>query len=136
MRKIFLIFCLIGVASFSTSCVDAKADSSDIKLVTAQEMKAILELEDVQLVDVRTPEEYNTRHIENAQNIDFRSATFDEDITKLDKTKPVVLYCKSGGRSAKCVQKMKEAGFEKIYELKGGISKWEHPDDINLEKKS
>jgi rhodanese-related sulfurtransferase len=93
-------------------------------------------MEDVQLVDVRTKKEYLQEHIVNAQNIDFSSPTFDEDITKLDKEKPVILYCKGGKRSAKCAKKLQEAGFEKIYDLEGGISKWRHSDKISLEVKS
>ena len=87
-------------------------------------MQTLLELDDVQIVDVRTPEEYKNGFIDNSQNIDFNSPTFDEDISKLDKTKPVILYCKSGGRSAKCSEKLKEAGFVKIYDLEGGITQW------------
>ena len=59
-----------------------------------------------------------------------------KNIQKLDKSKPVVLYCKGGGRSAKCAKKLKDAGFEKIYDLEGGLSKWEHSKILNIEKKS
>jgi len=122
---------------FNVSCLDKKLDNTtEVKLVTAEEMESILELEDVQLVDVRTPKEHEQIHIANSQNIDFMSPTFDEDINKLDKKKPVILYCKSGGRSAKCAKKMKDAGFEKIYDLEGGISKWKHSDKIKIEVKS
>lgn len=107
--------------------VGCKNDSQEnVKVVTPDEMQTILELDGVQLVDVRTPEEYNEGYIENAQNIDFYSPTFDEDILKLDKSKPVILYCKSGTRSAKCADKLKEAGFEKIYDLEGGITEWKY----------
>jgi len=136
MKKLSLICCLFVALSFSTSCINSKSDNSEVKLVTAEEMQTILELEDVQLVDVRTPKEYDEIHIANSQNIDFKSPTFDEDITKLDKNKPVILYCKSGGRSAKCAKKLKDAGFEKIYDLDGGISKWKHSDKIKIEVKS
>lgn len=122
--------------SFGMSCVDAKIDDTEVKLVTAEEMQSILELEDIQLVDVRTPFEHDEIRIANSQNIDFMSPTFDEDITKLDKSKPVILYCKSGRRSAKCAKKLKEAGFNKIYDLEGGISKWKHSDKIKIEVKS
>ncbi len=121
---------------FNISCIDSKLDNSEVKLVTAEEMQSILELEDVQLVDVRTPKEHEEIHIANAQNIDFMSPTFEEDISKLDKKKPVILYCKSGGRSAKCAKKMKDAGFEKIYDLEGGISKWKHSDKLDIKVKS
>ena len=135
MKKIYIICCLLVAISFSVSCIDSKIDNTEIKLVTAEEMQSILELEDVQLVDVRTPKEYDEIRIANSQNINFQSPTFDKDITNLDKKKPVILYCKSGGRSAKCARKLKEAGFKKIYDLEGGISKWEHSDKIKIERK-
>ncbi len=124
----FLLLCL-------TSCLDNKGIEAEVKLITPEEMENILELEDVQLVDVRTPQEYNEEHIASSQNIDFRSPTFEDDIKKLDKNKPVILYCKSGKRSTKCAEKLKNAGFEKVYELEGGISKWKH-SDIELQEKS
>ena len=137
MRKTHIIFSLFVALSLFTSCLDKASNNSDVvKLVTAEEMQSILELEDVQLVDVRTPKEYDEIHIVNAQNIDFKSPTFDADISKLDKKKPVILYCKSGGRSAKCAKKMEEAGFEKIYDLNGGISKWKHSDKLTFKVQS
>lgn len=136
MKKLIAICCLFVVTSFYTSCIDSKIENAEVKLVTAEEMESILELEDVQLVDVRTPKEHEEIRISNSQNIDFQSPTFDEDIEKLDKEKPVILYCRSGGRSAKCAKKMKDAGFKKIYDLDGGISKWKHSDKIKIEVKS
>ena len=121
MKNITFMLCLLLVVSVTSCKEDVQAE---VKLVSPEEMQTLLELEDVQLVDVRTPEEYREGYIENSQNIDFRSPTFDEDITKLDKTKPVILYCKSGGRSSQCVSKLKDAGFVKIYDLDGGITKW------------
>jgi rhodanese-related sulfurtransferase len=106
------------------SCKEAK--NENVTLVTVEEMQSILDLEDVQLIDVRTPEEFSEGFIKDAQNIDFFSDSFEEDILKLDKTKPVILYCKSGGRSAKCSEKLVEAGFIKIYDLQGGITQWKH----------
>lgn len=136
MKKTYLIFGLLLTLCFTTSCLDTKDAATDVKLVTAEEMQSILEMEEVQLVDVRTPKEYEKEHIVNSQNIDFTSPTFDEDISKLDKAKPVILYCKGGNRSAKCGKKLKEAGFEKVYDLEGGISKWKHSDKIKIEVKS
>ena len=121
MKKV--VFVLLLITTF-TSCLDQR--SEEVKVISAEEMQSLLEADEVQLVDVRTPEEYELGHIDDAQNIDYFSPTFDEDIKNLDKTKPVILYCKSGGRSAKCAEKMVEAGFVKIYDLEGGISKWEH----------
>ena len=55
---------------------------------------------------------------------DFLDENFDEKIESVDKSKPVIVYCKSGGRSAKCALKLAEKGFEKIYDLEGGFSQW------------
>jgi rhodanese-related sulfurtransferase len=136
MKKLQILCCLFVAMSVSTSCVDTKIEGVEVKLITAEEMQTILELEDVQLVDVRTPTEYEEIRIANSQNIDYMSPTFDDDVSKLDKNKPIIVYCKSGGRSAKCAKKLKEAGFKKIYDLEGGISKWKHSDKIKIEVKS
>jgi len=134
MKKVLSLFILLIVLSVSFSCIDTS--KAEVKLITAEEMQSILEQEDVQVIDVRTPEEYDELHIVNAQNIDINSPTFDEDIIGLDKERPIILYCKGGGRSAKCAKKMQDAGFEKIYDLEGGISRWEHSNKIDLEVKS
>lgn len=136
MKKIVVVICILLTISFTTACIDSKLKNTEVKLVTAEEMQSILEMEDVQLVDVRSEKEYHQGHIVNSQNIDFNSPTFDEDIAKLDKEKPVILYCKGGGRSAKCAKKLKDAGFEKVYDLEGGISKWRHSDKLKIEVKS
>ncbi|MDU8885355.1 rhodanese-like domain-containing protein [Yeosuana sp. MJ-SS3] len=134
MKNLFFLCCLV-TALFTASCKkDVKSSEEIITVISPEEMQELLLIDGVQLVDVRTPEEYNDGYIANSQNIDFKSPTFDEDIEKLDKNKPVILYCRSGGRSAKCAQKMKDAGFVKIYDLDGGISKWEHEGfEISLE---
>jgi rhodanese-related sulfurtransferase len=135
MKKIIYVL-LFGIVLTATACLNEQKSAEGVTLVSAEEMQSILQQEDVQLVDVRTPAEYDQGHIANSQNIDFRSPTFDEDVKQLDKTKPVILYCKSGRRSAICAKKMKEAGFKKIYDLEGGISKWRHSEELKLEQKS
>lgn len=121
MKRYLLIFIIIVTPLFT----DCKNDIDDqIQLVTPEEMVSLMELEDVQLVDVRTAKERADGYIGNSQNIDYNSPTFDQDILKLDKSKPVILYCRSGNRSAKCAKKLKDAGFVKIYDLKGGITHW------------
>jgi len=121
MKQYFIILFL--VSAFTFGCKEESSEGT-VKIVTAEEMKELSQLEDVQLVDVRTPEEYSEGYIEGFQNIDFLSDTFQDDIEKLDKTKPIIVYCKSGRRSAKSSQLLKEKGFVKIYDLEGGIEKW------------
>lgn len=120
----FLIF-LFMVATVSNYSCKENQSSSDIEIVTLEEMQQISEIEDVQLIDASTSEEYKEDHIENFQNIDYLSPNFDQEIEKLDKSKPVLVYCKSKNLSSKCVTKMKEKGFVKVYDLGSDIAKWE-----------
>lgn len=73
------------------------------------------------LVDVRTPGEFATGHIDQAVNIDFENPSFVPEIKKLDITKTYFVYCRSGNRSGQAVSVMKSNGVKNIYELSGGI---------------
>ncbi len=74
-----------------------------------------------QIVDVRTPAEFNAGHIDNAINIDFDNSTFKGEIDKLDKSKTYFIYCRSGNRSGQAFSIMKGGGIKNIYDLQGGI---------------
>ena len=76
-----------------------------------------------QLVDVRTPQEYEAGHIPGALNIDVKSADFDTQAAKLNKKKPVAVYCKGGRRSKTAAKKLVEMGFT-VYELDKGFDNW------------
>lgn len=77
-----------------------------------------------QLLDVRTPEEFNSEHIENATNVNWNSDDFLTKSENYDKSKPIFVYCKVGGRSYQAATKLAELGFKEIYNLEGGIMKW------------
>jgi thioredoxin len=77
-----------------------------------------------QLIDVRTAEEYNGGHLENALNMDWNGNNFDALVAKLDKSKPVFVYCLSGGRSGSAAASMRSSGFTQVIEMSGGIMKW------------
>ena len=100
------------------------SSSKNAKLLEPIEYKTFLIENDVLLVDLRTPKEFNSGHIENAINVNFLSLEFDKDIQKLDTTKTILIYCRSGNRSRKSVAKLVEAGFDEIYDLKGGVLNW------------
>jgi thioredoxin len=76
------------------------------------------------IIDVRSPEEFAGQHINNAINIDWNGDNFESKIGKYDKSKPIFVYCMSGGRSKQAAEKLGNMGFTKIYELQGGIMKW------------
>ncbi len=77
-----------------------------------------------QILDVRNPEEFITDHITNATNISWNAGNFIANTDQLDKSRPIFVYCKVGGRSYKASEKLAEAGFTKIYNLEGGLMKW------------
>ena len=89
---------------------------------------------DIQLVDVRRPEEFEAGKIEGATNINvLEEDGFKEQIKNLDKAQPVYIYCRSGRRSAKAAQLMLDAGFSKIFDLEGGYLNWTG-ESQNIEK--
>lgn len=78
----------------------------------------------VQLVDVRTPEEYSAGHIQGAKLINFYDADWAARMKQLDKEKPVLVYCAVGGRSGSAAKQLSKMGFKKVYDLAGGINAW------------
>ena len=79
----------------------------------------------LQVLDVRTPEEVAGGKLKGAKTISWFDADFADHVqTSFDKTKPVLVYCKVGGRSAQAASVMVQKGFTHVYDLKGGITKW------------
>lgn len=96
------------------------------EIVSLERFKSLMAAsDDFQLIDVRTPEEYAAGHIEGALNLNFRDADFDNQLLALDKTKPVFVYCKSGGRSGQAAAKMQTLEFHQVFDLEGGFEGWE-----------
>jgi rhodanese-related sulfurtransferase/glutaredoxin len=103
------------------SC-NSNAQTATIPVVDFQ--KAIGQA-DIQLLDVRTAEEYQSGHLENALQADWTNTPqFEERVKSLDKTKPVYIYCLSGGRSSAAMDWLFKNGFAQIYNMKGGITAW------------
>ncbi|AXT53209.1 rhodanese-like domain-containing protein [Aquimarina sp. BL5] len=120
------ILTVIFLSILLFNCKDNNTKDIAVELITVEEMDSLLEMEKVQLVDVRTPQEYAEGHIEGAINIDFSDENFETLISEVDKSKPVAVYCGRGGRSGKCSAYMQKAGFTKIYDLDGGITEWKY----------
>ena len=94
-------------------------------MLEVSDYKAAVIGKNVQLVDVRTAKEYRKGHLGKAMNIDYYAKKdFEKEFEKLDKNKPLYLYCRSGFRSRKAAAKLIEMGFSKIYDLKGGLNNW------------
>lgn len=114
----FTVF--LGILFFS--CAPSNAQNQRIG-ADAFEQK-INTLKNEQLVDVRTPAEYAGGHIPNSVNINFNAPDFATNIQKLDRSKPVLVYCAAGGRSAKALKMLNDLQFKEVYELSVGFNGW------------
>ena len=120
---------ILALLVFSiTSCLKTKTEG--VMVLNPENFEQKIESSDVQLVDVRTPEEFAEGHIPNAINININGNDFESETSKLDKEKPVMVYCKMGGRSAKAASNLKEQGFKDISDLDGGITSWKEAGKI------
>lgn len=93
-----------------------------VKNITVQEAKNKIKDKSVQFIDVRTPGEYKANHRPPFKNIPLANLT--GKLSKLDKNSEVVVICQSGMRSARAAKLLKKQGFEKIYNVKGGMGAW------------
>ncbi len=97
-----------------------------MKNLSQEEWKEGIESgENLEILDVRTPDEFQEGHIPGAHNIDiYKGQGFLDEINNLDKSKEYFVYCRSGARSAQACALMQQQGIEKSYNLMGGITEW------------
>lgn len=121
--KIFKIKTVVVTFLFVFSLVACTKSSDKIKRISSTELQSKVG-QQIQLIDVRTPEEFLENNIEGSQNIDISSNDFEQKVAQLDQNKPIYVYCRKGSRSRKASQKLEDLGFTEIYDLKGGILEW------------
>jgi len=115
-KNIFIsILLFFAISSCGQQMQTINSDEFETKLIATK---------GEQLIDVRTPQEFEKYRIKSAKNIDFRSPNFRNEIEKLDKNKPVLIYCLSGARSRSALAVFQDAGFKTVYNLDGGINAW------------
>lgn len=119
MNKYFSILFFLTI--ILNSCSTGQNNNNLSVTAFADKLKST---SDATILDVRTPSEFEAGHLENAINYDWNSSGFDQQIAGLDKTKPVFVYCLSGGRSASAANRMRKSGFKEVYEMDGGMMKW------------
>lgn len=117
------IFQLIAASFLFTSCTGQNKGVQTIE--PKQFAEKLAQNPNAQLLDVRTPEEFSSEHIDKAVNINWNDPSFTNNVASYDKSKPVYVYCKAGGRSAQAAAKLSELGFTEVYNLDGGIMKWD-----------
>ncbi len=94
------------------------------KDLSVEESKNMLDSKEVNIIDVRLKEDYDREHISGAINIFFGDYDFDEQVDEYEKDEIYLIYCKIGVGSLKAIEIMEDLGFEKLYNMKGGIDKW------------
>lgn len=127
MKKIVSIITVLLLSYGFSSCQPANNSNgtqinSDMSVDAFE--KSLKENANVQLIDVRTAGEFEQGHLEGAVNYDINASDFESRINSLDKMKPVLVYCLSGGRSASAAAFLEKKGFAEVHNMRGGIMKW------------
>lgn len=121
MKK-FLSFLLFSV--IFTSYVFGQTGNNSTLLTPTDFAAKLKATPNAILLDVRTPDEFSEGHLAKALNYDWYGKNFAAQVAKLDKSKPVFVYCYGGGRSSEAVEHLLSKGFKEVYDMKGGIQKW------------
>lgn len=118
LLRLLVPFCLL------LSCNSASLDAQNAVLTVDAFDQKLKNSPGVQLVDVRTPREYAAGHLKGALNYDYNGNEFEKQIARLDKTRPVMVYCAVGGRSAGAAARLRTLGFPEVYDMRGGFNAW------------
>ncbi|MFH7018096.1 thioredoxin domain-containing protein [Flavobacterium sp. FlaQc-47] len=121
MKFLKILFLIVSVVLIS--CNEKKSNSFE-SIAPKEFAEKIKTTENPQILDVRTPDEFESEHIDNAKNVNWNSEDFASKAASYNKSKPIYVYCLSGGRSKKAAAKLTELGFTTVYELEGGIMNW------------
>jgi rhodanese-related sulfurtransferase len=129
MKKI-LFSILIMISFVAVSCGNATSSTEQVTGVAYTNVSvtdlnnAISSKEDIIILDVRTPGELNGGYVENALNLDVNGSTYKAQAAKLDKTKTVYVYCRSGHRSQTASKILINMGFTDVRNVEGGFIEW------------
>ena len=111
---------------------NVQAQTDEVPEITVQELKEKLDNGGrVSVLDVREPHEYEVANI-GARLIPL--GELPERLVELDRDETLAIHCKTGGRSARAVKLLEEAGFENVYNVKGGITAWSEEIDPSVPK--
>lgn len=94
------------------------------QLTPSETVQIIQTVNDLVILDIRTPDEVRSGFLNGAHNIDFYGRDFKTKLNSLDKATPYLIYCRSGRRSGITIEYLQKAGFKQIYHLKNGINAW------------
>lgn len=114
----------VAAAGDAEAAVDAASARPAYGLVTPSVAAELAVDPDVVVIDVRTPEEFAEGHIAGALPIDFNSPGFTDSVAELDPAADYLVYCRSGNRSGQAVALMQQLGFQRLWDMDGGVTAW------------
>lgn len=130
MKTTNLIVPLALSAAFTTMTPAIAADEAD-EIPETIKVEAVTDYvaqhEDVVILDVRTPMEYDISHVPGAVNINVQDESFLDVAAKMDSDKTYIVYCTrnpAGGRSMTALARLEELGFKGLYSMEGGHVAW------------
>jgi len=112
------------IQNSSNEMVSELNNAGKIYHVSAVDFNKVVKLEKVSIVDIRTPQEFDSGHIKGAANIDWYERSFKDLIQEIPKDKPIAIYCRSGNRTSKAANLLQSLGFKEIVNLNYGIVEW------------
>lgn len=124
MKKILLVIFII-LALFTNTACQSNTERSYQKITPDKAYQRLQEEKGIVLLDVRTQEEYDQKHIPGSILLSVDSLKEGIKDVVSDKDTTIFVYCRSGNRSAKAAQLLSDLGYTKVYDL-GGINKWKY----------
>ncbi len=119
---LIILISILNIHCSNNKQSKVQKDFGGISVISPQDFK--LKYVNHTIIDIRTPREYGSGHIEGAININLFDKDFLNQLSKYDKEQPIFIYCRSGNRTSTASKKMANFGFKQIYDLQGGIKNW------------
>ncbi len=125
-KNLLILFLILIITTLSACSSKNDSATSDYSTITAKEAKDMIDKDStITILDVRTEEEFNTGHIDGAILIPDTDILEKAEETLTDKSATILVYCRSGRRSALAAADLVELGYSNVYDF-GGIIDWNY----------
>ncbi|MFN7137791.1 MAG: rhodanese-like domain-containing protein [Limisphaerales bacterium] len=126
IRVLLVLLSLVLTSNLTIAQENASKPAAAVKEVTLDEAEKLIQSNtNIVILDVRTRREFASGRLAGAKNLDFYAPDFEQKLSQMDKSKPYLIHCATGGRSAEARDKMKELGFQNLYHMDGGFRAWQ-----------
>lgn len=126
MSRVLTALILLLAVTAAACGGGAGAEEGGVRVLEPADAAAVIDAEpDRVIIDIRTPEEFASGHLEGAELIDFYQPDFADRVAALDRDTAYVIYCRSGNRSGQARALFDELGFADVVDIGGGIAAWQ-----------